>query len=67
MFYDVYIWLLPTSEAAEIFQQVQAESAALALQVVMAGCALSFADFAWVVPQNERLDCESFVDVGGTE
>jgi len=67
MLYDVFIWLWPTSEAAEIFQQVVADDAEEAVQVAMKRCALRSASYAWVVPQDEQLDCEGFAIVGGTD
>lgn len=55
--FHVYLWLRATSEAAEIFQTIEAESAAAALYVVMRRCDIPFADYAWVVPQDEAIAC----------
>ena len=66
MLYDVYIWLRPTSEAAEIFQQVRATDAEDALQLVMQQCAIRSASYAWVVPEDETADCSGFeIRAGG--
>jgi hypothetical protein len=57
MRYRVYLWLTHSSQTAEVVQEVQASSAAGALEGVMNAFTIPFAYYAWVVPEHEALPC----------
>jgi hypothetical protein len=57
MCYRVYLWKEVTSTVPEVVQQVQAVNAPAALQAVMHAHHVPYADYAWVVPDNEDLPC----------
>jgi hypothetical protein len=57
MCYRVYLWKEVTSKVPEVVQHVQAVNAPAALQAVMRAHRVPYADYVWVVPDNEDLPC----------
>lgn len=53
MRYRVYLWKTITSQEAEIVQAVEAVSSEAALQAAMRAANLSYANFAWIVPDDD--------------
>jgi hypothetical protein len=57
MRYRVYLWRSLTSQAAEVVQEVQASDAPAAVLAVMRSHNISYAFYAWIVPEDEALPC----------
>ncbi len=57
MRFRVYLWKSLASQEPEVVQKVQAADAEAALQQVMHTHHVSYAFYAWVVPEDESLSC----------
>lgn len=60
MLYDVFLWLLASSEAAEVYAQIEMPNAEAAVQETMAAHGLPWVCYAWVVPQDDGLPTAEF-------